>query len=259
MNLGIFVPVMLAFGLQLLPSEVWEACSSFKVVGRCRNKFLIVAATALLKRPRAMQWLRGSSQTEPSHQESHRVVWRERVVLALMIIAMGQLVTDNRVFHRWSQWRQPALAQTIVDYLQFFQGWGMFAPEAPTEDFNVVVDATTADGRHVDPFNEAASPNAANPGFAFPFALGQNSLFCDYIVGIAHKGEYHQAFTEWIQKYPNRTGDENDRIVAFEAFVVTDDSPPLGETLPRNLRKESFLRWSQTPKEGAAEPVAEAP
>ena len=43
-------------------------------------------------------------------------------------------------------------------YLRANQAWSMFAPEAPTEDGTMVVDAVTFGGRHIDPLHTVARP-----------------------------------------------------------------------------------------------------
>lgn len=174
-------------------------------------------------------------------------VLREYTVLALMLLSFRQLVSDNRAVRSWIDFTPSPALRAAVDYLQLYQGWSMFAPEAPQQDFNLVVDAVTRDGRHVDPFNEVASPGAPTPGFTSPRALGQDWLFCDYVVGIANRGEQHQAFIEWVQRYRERTGRPEDAIVRFDAYIVTDDSPPPGEREPTNVRSQRFLRWPTSP------------
>src|SRR5207253_10417298 len=103
-------------------------------------------------------------------------------------------------------------------------------------DFNLAVDAFTSDGRHVDPFNEAANPKYPAPGATIPPAMGPNWLFYQYAGRIASWPVYNQAFQEWILRYPDRTGRAEDHIVSFKVFKVEDDSPPPGEHTPRNAR-----------------------
>ena len=129
----------------------------------------------------------------------------------------------------------PAVSAAVI-YLNLFQGWSMFAPEAFTGDLNVAVDAVTRDGRHVDPFNEAANPKYPAPGATIPPAMGCNWLFYQYAGRIVNWPVYNQAFQEWILRYPERTGRPEDHIVSFKVFKVEDDSPPPGEHAPRNSR-----------------------
>ena len=48
---------------------------------------------------------------------------------------------------------------------------------------------------------------------------------------------------EWILRYPDRTGRAEDQIIAFTVYTVEDDSPPLGERLPRNVRFNALLTY----------------
>ena len=44
-------------------------------------------------------------------------------------------------------------------------------------------------------------------------------------------------------RYPDRTGHPNDKLTSFVIWKVEDDSPPLGERNPRNLRWNAMVRW----------------
>jgi hypothetical protein len=101
------------------------------------------------------------------------------------------------------------------------------------------------DGRHVDPFNEVATPLYPRPGGVIPARLGQDNLFYAYALRIPWAPNYHRAFGEWIMRYSDRTGREKDRIVSFEAFFVEDDSPPPGASEPRNPRVRRFLKYPE--------------
>jgi hypothetical protein len=107
----------------------------------------------------------------------------------------------------------------------------------------VYVDAVTRDGRHVDPYNEFGSRVAALPVDAVVPRLGHDSFWCDYTNQIPNAGIYHQALIDWILRYPERTGRPEDTLVKFEAFSLTQDTPPPGETQPTNIQRERFLQW----------------
>ena len=49
---------------------------------------------------------------------------------------------------------------------------------APRDDMWIVVDAVTEDGRHIDPYNEAASLHADPTLRTIPERLGQNYYWC---------------------------------------------------------------------------------
>jgi hypothetical protein len=122
----------------------------------------------------------------------------------------------------------------------------MFSPDAPTFDEMVYVDAVTRDGRHVDPYNEAGSAVRTLDIDDVPVRMRQDSLWCDYTLRIPDAGSYHQALIEWVQRYPERTGNPNDAIIRFDAWVVQHDSPAPGESAPHNVRKRRFLSWPET-------------
>ena len=79
-----------------------------------------------------------------------------------------------------------------------FERWYMFAPEAPRTDMNVSIDAVTIAGRHVDPFNELASPPHPSPGNAIPARLDQEPLFLEWALRIPFRPDYQPAFVEWV-------------------------------------------------------------
>jgi hypothetical protein len=138
---------------------------------------------------------------------------------------------------------QPLWIKRMVAYPRLIQAWSMFASDAPTTDQSMVVDAITVDGRHVDPYSEATS-RYANPGRnEIPERLDNATFVFNYSGRIPSSGAYHQALTEWILNYHERTGDPHDRIVSFDAYEVDDDSPPVGELQPRNIRSHVFLSY----------------
>ena len=70
--------------------------------------------------------------------------------LALLAIACGsQVLMENRAVPQWLKWGQAGWMRLLVEYPRMFQGWSMFAPNAPMDDINIVVDAVTSEGRHV--------------------------------------------------------------------------------------------------------------
>jgi hypothetical protein len=236
LNLSVFVPAMLAFTPNLLPSEDWNRLeASWKKHDRSRSSPLAE------RLGRASRWL---ARFSPRPLVRHR--WRtanELLALLAMIVAGNQLLAENDAVRRVIRLGVPRPTQMAVSYLQLFEAWSMFAPDAPTTDMNVYIDAVTTSGRHVDPVSEAASPHYPAPGATIPDRLDQDAFFCDYLPRIVDRLDYHPALTEWILRYPARTGRESDRIVSFEGFVVEQDNPRPGETAPHNVRTRSFIKW----------------
>jgi hypothetical protein len=128
-----------------------------------------------------------------------------------------------------------------VAYLRLNQGWSMFAPDAPRSDLTVVVDAATASGRHLDPYNAVGSLVADPRARSVPARLGHDALFCEYTARVPGQQNYDGIFAEWILAHHRRTRRRDDRIVRFDAYIVEQDSPPPGQTLPTNVRTRRFL------------------
>ncbi|HVV51318.1 MAG TPA: DCC1-like thiol-disulfide oxidoreductase family protein [Polyangia bacterium] len=172
-------------------------------------------------------------------------ILREGVTLAMLITLVNEALVINQVVPKVLKFDEPGWVKRLVAYPRFIQAWSMFASDAPTTDESMVVDAVTADGRHVDPYSEVAG-RYPNPGTEeIPSRLDNDSFFFNYSMRLPDQGVYHGAFIEWILRYPERTGRPEDRIVRFDAYRIENDSPPPGETVPRNSRKHLFLSWPE--------------
>jgi hypothetical protein len=121
----------------------------------------------------------------------------------------------------------------------------------------VFVDAETTGGNHLDPFNQAGSRVHDLPVIRIPARLGESALFAAFVARIPERGVYHQAFLEWVQRAPARTGQPP--IVGFDAWVIDDDSPPPGETLARNARSRLFLHHVFSAPPAPKSPATPAP
>jgi hypothetical protein len=244
LNLGVFVPAMIAFAPNLVPAEDWDALERWwkRRAARPRPRLEAVRRGWLAAARMLLAFERPAAPAAPIPRRRLSTA-RELLVLALMAVAANQVLVENAVIRSRVTVYQPGPMLVAMTYLQLFQGWQMFAPEAPSGDMNVYVDAVTADQRHVDPFNAAASPATPAPGPHIPDRLGQNSYFCDYLNRMPGQGHLYGAFIEWILRYPERTGRAQDRIVSFEAFVVERDTPRPGDSTVRPERTRSFLKY----------------
>jgi hypothetical protein len=241
LNLGIFVPAMLAFTPFLLRPGDYDALERLlarhaKLTARITTHRVIV---------RAVAWLSARAAGPPPLADlwyRRQELW-EGLLLVLVVCVGSQVLAENSTLTRFKPEWQPRWMNATALYLQSFQGWAMYAPDPPLGDVNLHVDAVTKDGRHVDPWNEIASPGNPRPGKTIPRYLGQNVLYFAYVLRLPWTPAYYQAFEEWILDYPRRTGRKADAISAFEVFVVEHDSPPPGETQPRNVRSRSLFKY----------------
>jgi predicted DCC family thiol-disulfide oxidoreductase YuxK len=168
---------------------------------------------------------------------------REGAVLAMLIVLVSEALFINQAVPRYLKFEEPLWIKRLVAYPRLIQAWSMFASDAPLGDETVVVEAVTADGRHVDPYSEVASRYRYPGTDEIPARLDNNSFFFNYSVRIPDQTAYHQAFLEWILDYPKRTHRPNDRIIRFDAYCIENDSPPPGETKPHNVRRRIFLSY----------------
>ena len=88
---------------------------------------------------------------------------------------------------------------------------------------------------------------AALPVDDIPKRLGHDSFWCDYTLRIPNMPPYHQAFLEWVLRYPERTGRAEDTLVSFEAWSIEHASPKPGETAPTDVQRHRFLQWQAPP------------
>jgi hypothetical protein len=184
------------------------------------------------------------SPTDGSRIATAAKTWLRRAAVALALyISAAQAGLENPVVPLSLRPPQPAWGQALVHYLQLYQGWHMFAPEAMRGDIMLAVDAVTKKGEHVDPFNEFARPGRPPPGDRIPPRLGYDVYVNSYFGRIAETPAYHPALGEWILRYHERTGRPDDQIVSFTVSLLLDDSPRPGELEPRNRRKETFLKY----------------
>ncbi|MGV3620493.1 MAG: hypothetical protein ACO1OB_06735 [Archangium sp.] len=165
------------------------------------------------------------------------------VLLAFMfVVFVIQVSAQNRPVPQALKMTPPFWVFWPVEYLHFFQGWGMFAV-SPRDDATVVVRARTFDGRLVDPLSERASPRSAPGITAILTRLDHDEFWCDYLSRIGNDRAYEAPLRDWILRYPDRTGNPNDRIASFDVVQLNDVSPWYGETVPTNTRERIVLHY----------------
>jgi hypothetical protein len=253
-NLGIFVPVMIAFTPLLVPTADWDALERWWRRRAGASKLFLYLARALsaldgqgLLRPGSVP----PTPAAPGRQALRGLGagFREAALAALMILAAARTLFDNHAVTHFDGSRQSEIAkvaevvEVATTYLQMLQAWLLFAPDAPTTDATIAVDALTVDGRRVDPLNELASPNHPWLGSAIPPRLGYDAFMNAYLLRLPYWPPYFTAFEEWILRYPERTARERDRIVSFQVFTLEQDDPPPGEYLPRNARRHLLFKY----------------
>ncbi len=142
---------------------------------------------------------------------------------------------------------QPELMQLLTHKLRFLQGWFMFSPNPVMDDGTIIVDAVTADGRHLDPFWSRP------PDFNLLDArsLRYNQIWSDYFNRMHFSGNrgYQQAMADYMLRLPERTGNPDDRLVYGEVYWVADMSPKWGRRDSWNQTRELLFTFGE---DGAA-------
>jgi predicted DCC family thiol-disulfide oxidoreductase YuxK len=169
---------------------------------------------------------------------------RELGVAFVFVVLAAELSVANPSIPRALRFEhRPEWMVAAIMYPHIFEGWSLFSPDAPLTDETIYVDAVTRDGRHVDPYNQLASRVADIPLDRVPVRLAQSSFWCDFTLRIPDAGVFHQAFIEWILRYPDRTGNPGDAITRFDAYVVEQRSPAPGADEPTDFHQRRFLQW----------------
>ncbi len=243
LNLGGFSPAMMSFFPLLLGAEHWDGLSR-RWGPRAAPLSLKLGRWVRRLLRRLPRQLRPPPLSAPS--DLGRKLTEAAVVLLLLAIA-SEVVNDNASVPHSLRVQQPRWAKAIIEYPRILQGWRMFASEPPRGDSMIYVDATTATGARVDPYNEVASDLRYPAGDVVPTHLGQSQFFTMYSDRIANVGyaAYRQAFSEWLLDYPKRTGRPEDCLLSYEVYFVSDQSPPPGSTRgPKPVERKRFMSYS---------------
>jgi hypothetical protein len=238
LNLGGFSPGMMAFYPLLLASEHWDWLEQRlgPRVSRAKERVLGVARQLVAR-------LSVPIQRAPSRR------WRifsEGAILLVMVAVATEVVNDNTPVPKVLRIQQPDWCKAIIEYPRILQGWRMFAPEPPRGDSMMYVEATTAGGKKVDPYNEVASDQPYPAGAVVPTHMGQSQYFVMYSERLPNTGyaAYRPAFAEWLLDYPKRTGHPADCLLSYDVYFVTDHSPAFGTGgKPTPGDKQRFMNW----------------
>jgi hypothetical protein len=261
LNLGAFSPAMMSFFPLLLTHVHWEFLN--ERVAHCARLARSLQRVNVFSGRRAqwLLWAAGRPPHKPARLQS-LVRWSSEAAVATLIFAVAtEALNDNTSVPPWLRVHQPEWAKAMVEYPRLLQGWRMFAPNPPLIDSMIYVDATTAQGRRVDPYNEAASRQHFPAGDVVPERMDQSQFFSMYSDRIALEGyaPYRQAFLEWLLAYPQRTRRAGDCLVAFEAYYVSDQTPPPGEhAAPTPNERTRFLQYV-APVDGVCKPSTPKP
>ncbi|NUO52800.1 MAG: hypothetical protein HOV80_28475 [Polyangiaceae bacterium] len=240
----------------LLVVALWLHLSIAISINVWPHSFIILAIDLLLLPPAVIdrlanaKWLSfiprpAAAPTPSATPPSSRVIvsLREGAVLFMLVAALLRISHDNPKLPDALRADDIGLFDPLTRYPRLFQRWAMFA-EMPTTDGTVVVDAITADGRRIDPLT-GSEPDLSAP-LNGPWLLSQ--LQCDYYPRLERADDpaYVDAFVAYLTRWHElEDRPSGDRLVSFQVYWISSDSPPYGETVPRNVQRRLLASYPE--------------
>jgi hypothetical protein len=244
-SLGPFSYVMIALNLLLVPREAVDWVAKRLEGGRLQRG-VSGAKTWTVERLRLLAGESRVADLTPFARGLLRLgVWLREATMAILLVAIAvQVTNDNEAVPRRFRLERPGWLAAIIDYPRLFQGWSMFAPDAPESDGTVVIDAVTADRRRLDPFT-GRRPDLDAPLHG-PFYSG--ALLCDYFGRIYDAADYHEELRRYLMNWQAiEDRPEGDRLVSLTAYWVTSEAPRPGKTRPRNITRTVMFKEPPDP------------
>jgi hypothetical protein len=172
-----------------------------------------------------------------------------REVLAACLVAVAASSYASYTPSLKNKYKQPLVARIVSTRLNMREAWRLFTKHFYSTPF-LVVDATTADGRHVDPF----TGKPPRTGFGQPLSSeGYPEHWIDYLNRVEQFPEYRAGLLHYIEHYADRTGRPEDRVVSFTVSHMVQPSPPFGSKDYGPVQLVEVAR-SQGPSQPAEEP-----
>jgi hypothetical protein len=240
MSLGPFSYAMMALVFARIHAETLvSAAAQLPLVLRRRLNRLRARAVALV-----VPYVARGRPPKPAARPLPWFKLREATVLALMAAAVTELGADNPAF--LLRLPQPDWLRALILYPRLTQRWAMFAPDAPVRDGIAVIDAVTADGRHLDPFTGAPPDfDALDKGpLPHPIEVGEYLFQLHFEDRAIYRRELARFIASWHEYFGAGPAD---RFVSYEAYWVSRKSPPPGSTTPGPTERKLFDGTRFTP------------
>jgi hypothetical protein len=174
---------------------------------------------------------------------------RESTVALLMVVVGIQVLVENPGVPSWLAPGHPPLwMRAMIVYPRMFQGWSMFAPSPALFDSRLVVDGVTASGRHFDPLTGEPPVFEVAP----PSARRMNQIWGEFHrrVGDKRFDVYMEGLKDFIRRHHDVVKRPEEKLVAFEAWVVTETIPAPGQKKRLPERRLLFSDGSMPPGPG---------
>jgi hypothetical protein len=165
---------------------------------------------------------------------------RELLVLWVFASVVSQALVELACVKDRIEVPQPEALRVLPEKLGFHQSWGFFAPDPPTEDETIVVDALTVDGRHVDPFTGRAPTRGIGPA-----SQGLTQVWADYYrrIRTSEHAREREPLRDYLLRYPERTGRAEDALVSGDVYWIKVRIPRWRQTEPTDYEKRRVFSF----------------
>jgi Lipase maturation factor len=239
MTLGPFSYAMICLLWLAVPAAAFDVLADFVRDSRRLRGWRVARHRA--RAVRALQ--RWSGRSAPRGQVP--VVWRRRAAIArevvlgwMLLVEAGSMLSSNRAVPSALRLRSRPWLAGYKPYLRGFQGWSMFAPDAPTDDGTMVVDAVTFDGRHIDPFT-GKKPNWEQIRVTVaPHSIALSDYF--FSMRDSRNVRYRRDLARYLKALPAES--PAGRLRSAEFWWVSYVPPPRGSYVPGPIKKQLLWR-----------------
>ncbi len=241
MTLGPFSYAMICLVWLAVPGAAFDA-----LAGVARGSARLRGWHVARYRARAVRVLRRwLGHPSSSKRAQLPAVWRRRGVIArevvlawMLLVETGSMLSSNRGVPSALRVKSRPWLAGYKPYLRGFQGWSMFAPDAPQEDGTMVVDALTVDGRHVDPFTGQA-PNWQQVRLGVtPHSIALSDYF--FSMRDSHNARYRRDLARYLKALPATS--QAGRLRSAEFWWVSYVPPARGSYTPGPIKKQLLWR-----------------
>ena len=95
----------------------------------------------------------------------------------------------------------------------------------------------------LSPLSERSSARSPPAIHEITDRLDHDEYWCDYLSRIGGDRAYEPPLRDWILAYPQRTGNPNDAIRAFDVIEVKQTSPWYGQTEGTNRTERVLMKY----------------
>ena len=238
MSLAVFSYAMICLVFVNLPGEAWDAIrrrlpgKSWLRPARLRARLVRGISRhglATVEKPRSPALLR------VGRFSSHAVL------VLLFVVQAVEVSYGNRKFPKALRIDRPEWMFLAMQYPRMRQSWSMFAPDAPTDDGTLVIDAVTAAGTHVDPFTGKPPDFERIRRETIPYSIAVGDYFL--AIRAPHNARFRRELQRYLGDWHTLTGRARSaRLLHAQFWWVSYDPPPRGSYEPGPIRKE--LLWT---------------